>query len=933
MSKEKRGLFGLGIVPKIGESFANAVSGPVKHYEFEALTPTPFEIRNNCRVTLYQDAHCEDDYPPKIITDYGTYNTEYIPQNCFEDIYRAILDAKLFVYITGWSVDTKISLLRRTPIFAEEAESGMMPIGNLLKFKAEQGVKVLLHVWDEALSVNIGSFQTSGIMVTYDEETKKYFQGTGVQCKLSYRTGSTKDNQFLWTHHQKSVICDAPALDTVPQASLLLSNSASNLYSSNLYNFSSQQQAPQPSVPTEITEAHYSAPNDEGHRFAIASFMTSEHNYTKLWDDAMTNSHPHHVSIFRPNPPPGWHILGDIAERTLNAHPNPLTKIMVVKEPPPTQYFPPILAPPASYQQVWPPSGVYKSKSGSVVFWRPIPPPDYQALGYIVSDSTTMPDVNIIRCVHKDAILPAHAVYEEDQRPIWRNKRQRSKKTSTGGPEFGLWNLIPKTEGLISGTFCVRGGYKLPRREIDVYWCLRIPPITVDVCDKPNDFEAPYRSVHNLPAIQAPTQKRRIIAFVGGLDLTYGRWDTPKHPLFRTLDKEHRQDFLHGWGLNQDFGPREPWHDIHSKLEGPIARDVLVNFEQRWRRQAKTHLPHLDPYVISIKEEEIPGEESWSCRLCRSIDTFSAEIPAIENGIQHSYVSAIRTAKRFIYIENQYFMGSSKHWHHEKNTCCMNLVPYEIAARIAQSIRDRGEPVRAYILLPLYPEGYPSDGAIQEQLRWQWNSMVMMYDLIHKALEEVGSHANPMDYLMFLCVGQREVEVLSKATRKDPPSKSREATLAISRRVPIYVHSKLMIIDDEYVILGSANINERSMAGDRDSEICVESWQGKYVNVPHARGGVHQFRMSIWSEHTNVSLPEFLEPNKAECMAKIRQIAEDNWTTFASDAIVNMESHLMRYPIRVSQRGKLVADPHCFPDTKAPVMGQSSLTMPDLLTA
>ncbi len=37
----------------------------------------------------------------------------------------------------------------------------------------------------------------------------------------------------------------------------------------------------------------------------------------------------------------------------------------------------------------------------------------------------------------------------------------------------------------------------------------------------------------------------------------------------------------------------------------------------------------------------------------------------------------------------------------------------------------------------------------------------------------------------------------------------------------LYIHSKLMIVDDRKVILGSANINDRSMLGDRDSEIGI----------------------------------------------------------------------------------------------------------------
>lgn len=46
-----------------------------------------------------------------------------------------------------------------------------------------------------------------------------------------------------------------------------------------------------------------------------------------------------------------------------------------------------------------------------------------------------------------------------------------------------------------------------------------------------------------------------------------------------------------------------------------------------------------------------------------------------------------------------------------------------------------------------------------------------------------------------------------------------------SRRFMIYVHSKGMIVDDEYVILGSANINQRSMEGTRDSEIAMGAYQ------------------------------------------------------------------------------------------------------------
>ena len=50
-------------------------------------------------------------------------------------------------------------------------------------------------------------------------------------------------------------------------------------------------------------------------------------------------------------------------------------------------------------------------------------------------------------------------------------------------------------------------------------------------------------------------------------------------------------------------------------------------------------------------------------------------------------------------------------------------------------------------------------------------------------------------------------------------------------RQPIYVHSKMTIIDDEYILIGSANINERSLSGERDSEIAMGGFQpGRYFS-------------------------------------------------------------------------------------------------------
>ena len=63
-----------------------------------------------------------------------------------------------------------------------------------------------------------------------------------------------------------------------------------------------------------------------------------------------------------------------------------------------------------------------------------------------------------------------------------------------------------------------------------------------------------------------------------------------------------------------------------------------------------------------------------------------------------------------------------------------------------------------------------------------------------------------------------------------------------NRRMMIYVHSKGMVVDDEYVIIGSANINQRSMDGSRDTEIAMGGYQPHHTwarkNMVHPRGQV-----------------------------------------------------------------------------------------------
>ena len=117
--------------------------------------------------------------------------------------------------------------------------------------------------------------------------------------------------------------------------------------------------------------------------------------------------------------------------------------------------------------------------------------------------------------------------------------------------------------------------------------------------------------------------------------------------------------------------------------------------------------------------------------------------------------------------------------------------------------------------------------SLQEILYWQYKTMEMMYHRIGQALIRTGNtETHPTDWLIFLCPGKRELpgEYLERLA---PPEDPMAKIFRDSLRFPIYVHSKMMIVDDKYIIIGSANINQRSMAGTRDTEIAM----GKIIYI------------------------------------------------------------------------------------------------------
>ena len=124
----------------------------------------------------------------------------------------------------------------------------------------------------------------------------------------------------------------------------------------------------------------------------------------------------------------------------------------------------------------------------------------------------------------------------------------------------------------------------------------------------------------------------------------------------------------------------------------------------------------------------------------------------VDSSIAQAYIQIIRNAENFIFIENQYFLGSAYSWLQNDDVNCHHTIPVEIAQKVVDKIYA-GQRFTAYIMIPMFPDGDPASAPIQEILYWQTRTIEMMYKRVGDALQATGNPTHPTDWLMFLCPG------------------------------------------------------------------------------------------------------------------------------------------------------------------------------------
>ena len=192
------------------------------------------------------------------------------------------------------------------------------------------------------------------------------------------------------------------------------------------------------------------------------------------------------------------------------------------------------------------------------------------------------------------------------------------------------------------------------------------------------------------------------VAFIGGLDLARGRFDTNEHPLdalrttadgfplFPSTDFNNAQvDGARRWKT-----PRMPWHDVECRLAGPVVADLATHFDERWG------------FYGGARRDVAPQPPvgSVDARVFRSVCRSSGS--ALERSVYQEMIRLIRRAKRFIYIEQQYFLSNAG------RRAVWNHVGAEIAARIARAAAAR-EPFFVIVVLPVFSEGQLTNESVR----------------------------------------------------------------------------------------------------------------------------------------------------------------------------------------------------------------------------
>jgi phosphatidylserine/phosphatidylglycerophosphate/cardiolipin synthase-like enzyme/uncharacterized membrane protein YdjX (TVP38/TMEM64 family) len=287
------------------------------------------------------------------------------------------------------------------------------------------------------------------------------------------------------------------------------------------------------------------------------------------------------------------------------------------------------------------------------------------------------------------------------------------------------------------------------------------------------------------------------VAFNGGIDLTCRRWDTNDH----APDNQYR---------HMKGAAYPPFHDLMMAVEGDAARSLGDLVRERWRKATGEE---LDPPAQQrrVFRRRAAAEEMKPSRWPQSLDVYLSDVdvgisrtaPAVNGDpgvreIETLYLDMIAAAKNSIYIENQYFTADK--------------VGDALAARLAE---------------PDGPE-----------------IIVVLRELSHGWLEEVTMQT----------LRTRLVQKLRDADKYNRLRACYPFIAGLKEGTCIDVHSKMIVIDDDMVRIGSANLANRSMGLDTECDLTIEARGRKDIQEQ-----ICGLRSLLLAEHLGFDLQQVSE--------------------------------------------------------------------------
>jgi phospholipase D1/2 len=236
-----------------------------------------------------------------------------------------------------------------------------------------------------------------------------------------------------------------------------------------------------------------------------------------------------------------------------------------------------------------------------------------------------------------------------------------------------------------------------------------------------------------------------------------------------------------------------PYHDIQACLVGPAALELGKYFKSRWERAGNNGLELYPPLPLETVEIGVPVRARKVALSLNQPKTINHPESTLE--IRVLYEDAIRSAREMIYMENQYFSAEV------------------VGNALLERMRDRSLP--QLDIAVVLPKQLPSwvEAAAMEPGRLHWIKE------LNAAAQEFGHHLG-----FYYTTGVKE-----------------DGT-----EVPTLIHSKLMVIDDCFLTVGSANASNRSQG--LDTELNV-SWEARDPDEDALRASIRNVRVNLLSEH------------------------------------------------------------------------------------